>query len=90
MSGTKEVKSPTSVAAHLAEDDDHHVSAGQALTQFNEEEAAFKETVQRMAREKIEPLVKKMDVTSHMEQSVIDALFENGVSFLRVSIVCLL
>ena len=43
-----------------------------------------------MVKEKIEPLVKKMDVTSHMEQSVIDALFENVVSFLRVSVVCLL
>jgi hypothetical protein len=52
---------------------------------LNEEENAFRETVQKMATEKIQPLVKQMDMTSHMEQSVIDALFENGVSCLMFS-----
>lgn len=75
------MKSPTSVAAQIADhEEDEHVASGHPLTLFNDEEMAFKETVQRMAKEKIEPLVKKMDVNSHMEQSVIDALFENGVS----------
>jgi len=50
------------------------------LTILSEEEQAFKETVQRLSKEKIEPLVKKMDEASHMDQSVIDALFEHGVS----------
>lgn len=52
------------------------------LTVLSEEEQAFKETVQKMSKEKIEPLVKKMDEASHMDRSVIDALFENGVSCL--------
>jgi len=46
---------------------------------LNEEENAFKETVHKMAKEKIEPLVRKMDETSHLDRSVIDALFENGL-----------
>ena len=61
-------------------EEEEHVASGLPLTLFNDEEMAFKETVQRMAKEKIEPLVRKMDANSHMEQSVIDALFENGVS----------
>lgn len=50
------------------------------LTVLSEEEQAFKETVQKLSKEKIEPLVKKMDENSHMDQSVIDALFQNGVN----------
>jgi len=57
----------------------HYEPSAPPLTLLNEEENAFRETVQRMAREKIEPLVKQMDMTSHMEQSVIDSLFENGL-----------
>ncbi|KAI1278050.1 Short/branched chain specific acyl-CoA dehydrogenase, mitochondrial [Halotydeus destructor] len=56
------------------------------LTVFSEEETAFKETVQKMAKEKIEPLVKQMDENSHMEQSVIDALFENGLMGIDVDV----
>lgn len=55
-------------------------SVVQPLTVLSEEEQAFQETVRKLAKEKIEPLVKKMDEASHMERSVIDALFENGVS----------
>ncbi|KAI1278051.1 Short/branched chain specific acyl-CoA dehydrogenase, mitochondrial [Halotydeus destructor] len=56
------------------------------LTVFSEEEIAFKETVQKLAKEKIEPLVKQMDENSHMEQSVIDALFENGLMGVDVDV----
>ena len=62
----------------------HYEPSAPPLTLLNEEESAFKETVQKMAKERIEPLVRKMDETSHLEQSVIDALFENGVSCLIV------
>ena len=34
----------------------------------------------RFAREKVQPLVKKMDEESHMEQSVITGMFDQGVS----------
>ena len=37
-------------------------------------------SVARLAAEKIQPLVREMDQKSFMDQSVIDALFENGVS----------
>lgn len=37
-------------------------------------------TVARFAREKVQPLVKKMDEESHMERSVIQGLFDQGVS----------
>jgi len=57
----------------------HYEPSAPPLTLYNEEENAFRETVQRMAKEKIEPLVRQMDAASNMEQSVIDALFENGL-----------
>lgn len=37
-------------------------------------------TVARFAAEKIQPLVRKMDAESKMDQSIIDGMFENGVS----------
>lgn len=39
----------------------------------------MKESVSRLAKEKIAPLVKKMDKESKIDQSVLDALFENGL-----------
>lgn len=62
------------------QDHQHYEPSAPPLTQLNEEENAFKETVQKMAKDRIEPLVSQMDDTSNLEQSVIDALFENGVS----------
>ena len=37
-------------------------------------------SVARLAQEKISPLVKKMEQESKFDSSVVDALFENGVS----------
>ena len=51
-----------------------------ALTTLSEEEVAFKETVQKLARDKIEPVVRKMDIASRMDADVIQSLFDNGVS----------
>lgn len=50
-----------------------------ALTTLSDEEQAFRETVQKLSREKIAPLVKSMDTASKMDKSVIDALFDNGL-----------
>jgi len=43
------------------------------------EERMMKETVARLAQEKISPLVKKMEQESKFDSSVVDALFENGI-----------
>ena len=37
-------------------------------------------TVARFAREKVQPLVRKMDEESHMDRSVITGMFDQGVS----------
>ena len=55
-------------------------STVQALTSLSEEELAFKETVQKLAKDKIEPVVRKMDIASKMDADVIQSLFDNGVS----------
>lgn len=48
------------------------------------EEEMMKETVARIAAEKIQPLVRQMDRESKMDQSVIDALFENGLMGIEI------
>ena len=40
--------------------------------------------VSRFAREKIQPLVRGMDDASQMDKSVINALFEQGVSWMLI------
>ena len=40
--------------------------------------------VSRFAREKIQPLVREMDAASYMDKSVINALFEQGVSMMHL------
>lgn len=52
-----------------------------ALTSLSEEELAFKEAAARLAKDKIEPLVKSMDHSGVMDPSVIQALFDNGVRY---------
>ncbi|CAG2165487.1 unnamed protein product [Oppiella nova] len=49
------------------------------LTQLSEEEEAMKDIVRKLAQQKIQPLVKRMDEQSVMDKSVIDALFQNGL-----------
>lgn len=48
------------------------------LTKLSEEEQAIRDLAAKVANEKIAPLVRKMDQESKMDQSIIDALFENG------------
>ena len=43
-------------------------------------EAYYVTVVSKFAREKLQPLVRKMDKESEMDRSIIDGLFENGVS----------
>ncbi|PSN50668.1 Short/branched chain specific acyl-CoA dehydrogenase [Blattella germanica] len=51
---------------------------------FTEEEQMMKETVSRLATEKIAPLVKKMDETSTMDPGMVQLLFENGIMGMEV------
>lgn len=46
---------------------------------FSEEELAFKELAEKISKEKIAPLVSKMDNENKLDPEVIKLLFENGV-----------
>lgn len=51
---------------------------------LSDEEKMMKETVAKMAAEKIQPLVKQMDADSHLAPSVLQALFDNGLMGIEV------
>jgi len=55
-----------------------------SLSTVSEEEEMMRETVSRLAHEKISPLVRKMDETSTLDPSVVSALFENGLMGIEV------
>ncbi|KAL3864968.1 hypothetical protein ACJMK2_006609 [Sinanodonta woodiana] len=48
------------------------------------DEEMMRESVAKLAAEKIKPLVRKMDEESRMDQSVIDALFKNGLMGIEI------
>ncbi|XP_067858407.1 short/branched chain specific acyl-CoA dehydrogenase, mitochondrial isoform X2 [Heptranchias perlo] len=54
------------------------------LQTFTEEEIMMKETVAKFAQERIAPLVRKMDEQSHMDESVIAGLFEQGLMGIEI------
>ncbi|KAK2713156.1 short/branched chain specific acyl-CoA dehydrogenase, mitochondrial-like [Artemia franciscana] len=54
------------------------------LTHLSEEEQMMKQTVAKLAQEKIAPLVKRMDEESEMDISIRDALFENGLMGIEI------
>ncbi|XP_074640360.1 short/branched chain specific acyl-CoA dehydrogenase, mitochondrial-like [Tubulanus polymorphus] len=54
------------------------------VTHLSDDEKMMQETVRKMAKEKIEPLVAKMDADSHMDKSVIQAAFDNGLMSIEV------
>ncbi|XP_020383076.1 short/branched chain specific acyl-CoA dehydrogenase, mitochondrial [Rhincodon typus] len=54
------------------------------LQSFTEEELMMKETVAKFAQERIAPLVRKMDEESHMDESVIAGLFEQGLMGIEI------
>lgn len=60
------------------------VTKPSSLYDFTEEEQMMKETVARLAAEKIAPLVKKMDEEHKIDQSVLAALFENGLMGMEI------
>lgn len=51
---------------------------------LSDEEKMMKESVAKLATEKILPLVKTMDENSHMESSVLQALFDNGLMGIEI------
>ncbi|KAJ9595411.1 hypothetical protein L9F63_013395 [Diploptera punctata] len=55
-----------------------------SLYSFSEEEKMMKETVARLAAEKIAPLVRKMEEESKIDPGVIELLFENGLMGIEV------
>ncbi|XP_065919575.1 short/branched chain specific acyl-CoA dehydrogenase, mitochondrial-like [Dysidea avara] len=48
------------------------------LTQLSDEENMMKQTVAKFAQEKVAPLVKEMDENCRIDQSIVDAVFEQG------------
>ncbi|XP_052102670.1 short/branched chain specific acyl-CoA dehydrogenase, mitochondrial-like [Mytilus californianus] len=51
---------------------------------LSDEEKMMKETVAKMAAEKIQPLVRQMDADSQLAPSVLQALFDNGLMGIEV------
>ncbi|XP_026462986.1 LOW QUALITY PROTEIN: short/branched chain specific acyl-CoA dehydrogenase, mitochondrial-like [Ctenocephalides felis] len=54
------------------------------LTFLSEDELMMKETVAKLAKEQILPLVKKMDIEEKIDPSVVDMLFENGLMGIEI------
>lgn len=54
------------------------------LTQFTDDELMMKETVAKLAKEEIAPLVRKMEKEGKIDDGVLKTLFENGLMGLEV------
>ncbi|XP_043600419.1 short/branched chain specific acyl-CoA dehydrogenase, mitochondrial isoform X2 [Bombus pyrosoma] len=54
------------------------------LTQFTEEELLMKESVAKLAKEEIAPLVRKMEKEGKIDDAVVRTLFENGLMGIQV------
>ncbi|XP_034244202.1 short/branched chain specific acyl-CoA dehydrogenase, mitochondrial-like [Thrips palmi] len=54
------------------------------LTFLSDDELMMKETVARLAQEKIQPLVRQMDESSTLDPSVVSELFNNGLMGIEV------
>jgi alkylation response protein AidB-like acyl-CoA dehydrogenase len=55
-----------------------------ALTQLDEEEQMFRDTVRRFAEEQIGPLVRRMDESQQMDSGLIKKLFELGLMGIEI------
>ena len=55
-----------------------------ALTQLNEEETLFRDTVRRFAREQIAPLVRAMDDAAVFDKNLLHQLFELGLMGIEI------
>uniref|UniRef100_A0A8C6USP8 Short/branched chain specific acyl-CoA dehydrogenase, mitochondrial n=1 Tax=Neogobius melanostomus TaxID=47308 RepID=A0A8C6USP8_9GOBI len=54
------------------------------LQTFSEEEAMMRDAVKKYAQERIAPFVSKMDESSHMDDDVIQSLFEQGLMGIEI------
>ncbi|XP_018401135.1 PREDICTED: short/branched chain specific acyl-CoA dehydrogenase, mitochondrial-like [Cyphomyrmex costatus] len=54
------------------------------LTQFTDDELMMKETVAKLAKEEIAPVVRKMEKESKIDDGVLKMLFENGLMGLEI------
>jgi alkylation response protein AidB-like acyl-CoA dehydrogenase len=54
------------------------------LTQLNEEELLFRETVRRFAKEQITPLVREMDESAVLNKGLLKQLFELGLMGIEI------
>ncbi|XP_033840252.1 short/branched chain specific acyl-CoA dehydrogenase, mitochondrial [Periophthalmus magnuspinnatus] len=54
------------------------------LQSFSEEEAMMREAVKKYAQERIAPFVSKMDERSHMDDEVVQSLFEQGLMGIEI------
>ncbi|TGZ51985.1 short/branched chain specific acyl-CoA dehydrogenase, mitochondrial [Temnothorax longispinosus] len=54
------------------------------LTEFTDDEIMMKETVAKLAKEEIAPLVRKMEKENKIDDGVLKTLFENGLMGLEV------
>ena len=52
--------------------------APKPVTHFTEDEKSIQLAVEKFANERMQPLVKDMDVNGQMDQTLIDELFSNG------------
>ncbi|EMD41187.1 acyl-CoA dehydrogenase mitochondrial [Gelatoporia subvermispora B] len=62
-----------------------HVSQLNSLDTFTEEEQMLRESVARFAQEVIAPKVREMDENEHMDPTIIQALFEQGLMGIETS-----
>jgi butyryl-CoA dehydrogenase/short/branched chain acyl-CoA dehydrogenase len=54
------------------------------LTQLDEEELLFRDTVRRFAKERIAPLVREMDEAAHLNPALLRELFELGLMGIEI------
>src|SRR5580692_7715545 len=59
-------------------------SAGQPVTQLNEEEQLFRDTVRKFAREQIAPHVREMDESGVFRKELVRQFFELGLMGIQV------
>ncbi|KAK6185629.1 hypothetical protein SNE40_007821 [Patella caerulea] len=74
----------TTTADNLVYRDEGILYRSAPLDLLSDEEKMMRETVSRMANEKIKPFVREMDTNSDVNPSVMEALFQNGLMGVEV------
>lgn len=62
----------------------HPLSANRPITELNEDEILFRDTVRQFAEKEIAPLVRRMDEEQHFDAALIRRLFELGLMGIEV------